>query len=861
MSSVHARPLCWVCLAFVAGVVLGRQIPDHFPIHASVAMAALGLCCVVLGSFRRFEKLRSPFAGMPTFGFLGLLTGHLAAAALPAPPAINDCFQGPSSLYLAEVSAPVTFQEDRTRMQIRLISTVEPGRTHPIGVDILLTVGRMRERSLPWLPGERFLARLTVRPLRGFSNPGGFDYVAYQVQKGIHGRAYLPDDRPLLRVRDPSAESVLGGLSPAGITAALDAFRQGARLWLKEHLSVDSADFYGALLLGYPLPSRWNDHLNRTGLSHLVSISGLHLGLVGIGVFWLACRALRWGATGLLQRLSDQEMARWPALLAVLFYASASGLAIPTWRSLIMFGLFTLAVLRFRLPDALSTLALAAAAILLAWPHAVGQVSFQLSFAAMIGIFIVYPKITSRVFENGSGLVMENQVLACLLRPFADAFWVSLAVNVMILPILIHHFHGLSLASFIANTLLVPPVGLLALPLGLAGLVLLTIQETLALGAFQVGSWVVEVFLWAILGFSSQSWAYFWVGTVSAAVMAAYYGGLFLLQARWPWRRRVGVVLALILLAATAQFLPSWAGNRHESGLLRLHVIDVGQGSSTLLRFPTGETMLVDGGGFHDDSFDVGRSTVAPFLWHAGIHHLDLVVLSHDHPDHRNGLKFILSHFSVGQFWETGLSSSREDGSALASIARKRRIPIQKASDIQGEHRLGGCTLSVLHPTMDFLKRSWDGEDLNNASIVLEVRCGSTRVILPGDIDQSVENILPFDTLDSARTILVAAHHGSDRSTGAMLLERLRPQAVIFSCGRDNPFGFPSPSALARCGERGIPVYRTDLQGAMELVSNGSEWTIKPWVIRESSYDRSTRRQTPSIAPPGPLSSGAPGRR
>ena len=828
MNSVRSRPLCWICLAFAAGVVVGRQIPVHIPLHASVAAAALGLFWVFLGSFRRFERLRSPFTAMLTFGFLGLSSGHLAATTLSPPPAVNDSFRGPSSLYLAEVSAPVTFQEDRTRMQIRLISALEPDRTRPVGADVLLTLGRMRGDSLPWLPGERFLARVSVRPLRGFNNPGGFDYVAYQAQRGIHGRAYLPDERPLLRVHDPSAEGVPGGLSPARVAAALDGFRQGARLWLKEHLSTDSADFYGALLLGYPLPSRWNDHLNRTGLSHLVSISGLHLGLVGIGVFWLACRALRWGSPGLLQRLSDQEMARWPALLAVMFYASISGLAIPTWRSLIMFGLFTWAMLRLRLPDALSTLALAAAAILLAWPHAVVQVSFQLSFAAMIGIFIVYPRMTFRFFRNGAGPAMENRVPAGLLRPFVEASRVSLAVNVMILPILIHHFHGLSLASFAANTVLVPVVGLLALPLGLAGLVLLTLQETLALVVFQVGSWVVQVCLWAILGFSSLSWAYFWVGIPSSAVVAAYYGGLFVLQVRWPWRRRVGVVIAWTLLAATAQFLPLWAGNLHQAGALRLHVIDVGQGSSTLLRFPTGETMLVDGGGFHDDSFDVGRSTLAPFLWREGIRHLDFVVLSHDHPDHRNGLKFILSHFSVGRFWETGLSSSRDSDSPLASIARKRGIPIQKVPAVQGDLHLGGCTVSVLHPTIDYLKHSWDGEDLNNASMVLEVRHGSTRVILPGDIDQSVENILPFDNLDSPGTVLVAAHHGSERSTGAMLLDRLRPEAVVFSCGRDNPFGFPSASVLDRCGERGIPVYRTDLHGAVEIVSSGSHWDIKP---------------------------------
>ncbi len=830
MSSLHARPLYWMSLAFVAGVVTGRQIPADIPCRFFLAAAALALILFASGVLPRLAAWRSPFAGMLCFGLMGTLAAHLAASDLQPPAAVSTCFSSQQTLYLAELTAPATFEEDRARLRTRLIHAVATDRTSAVGADILLTIGRTDEGSPRWLPGDRFLARLTVRPLRGFSNPGGFDYVAYQAEKGIHGRAYVPDDRTLVRAHDPGRQSVLRILTPLNVLAAFDAFRQDARLWLKSRLSQDTADFYGALLLGYPLPSQWNEHLNRTGLAHLLSISGLHLGLVSLGVFWITCRLIRLAAPNLLRRTSDQQIARWPAMVAVTAYALLSGLAIPTWRSLIMLGLFTWALLRDRLPDGMSTLAFAAMAILLAWPNSIGQVSFQLSFAAMIGLFVVYPNISRRVFGDGLTASSGNRVISRLLRPFAEAFWVSLAVNLMVLPIIIHHFHGLSLAGFLANTLLVPVVGFVVLPLGLSGLVLLLIQDSLAYCLFEAGGWVVEGCLWAILRLSSLSWAYFWIGTVSIGVVAAYYGGLLILHASWPWRRRSAAIAGLSLLALSFQFLPSWAGERGGAAHLKVNVIDVGQGSSTLLRFPTGETMLVDGGGFHDDSFDIGRATLAPFLWQAGVSHLDHVILSHDHPDHGNGLKFILSHFSVGRFWETGLSAARGSETELSSIARRRHIPILRLPEIQGERQLGGCRVSVLHPTPEYLEHSWDREDLNNTSIVLDVKFGRTRLLLPGDIEQSVEERLSLDPDETFRNLLVAAHHGSDRSTGGTLLDRLRPEAVLFSCGRDNIFGFPSGSVLRRCRDRGIPVFRTDAQGAMEAVSNGDEWNIKSHV-------------------------------
>jgi competence protein ComEC len=830
MSSLHARPLFWLSVAFVLGIVLGREAPRTAPLNLLLAASTLGLFCLVLGIPDRLKALRSHFIGLSTFCLFGLVASFLAAPVLPAPSSLMACFKTPATLYLAEIASPPVFQSEKSRIQVHLHSSIQAGRLRPIRADILLNIGQTPEESSRWLPGDRFLARLDVRPLRGFQNPGGFDYARYQAEKGIHGRAYVPDDRSLVRVREPVQKGWDRLLPQPGIMAFFETFRQECRLWLGMNLPEDVADFYGTLLLGYPLPSRWNDHLNRTGLTHLLSISGLHLGLVSLGVFWLTCLVVRWVIPWILQRTSDQQIARWPALGAAAAYALLSGLALPTWRSLIMLGLFTWAVLRHRSPDAMTTLACAAMGILLAWPNSIAQVSFQLSFGAMIGLFVVYPRIHGLIFLNDRVPSIPNRLIASLLRPFAEAFWVSLAVNAMVLPILIHHFHGISVAGFLANTLLVPLVGFIVLPLGLVGLILLPLQDTLALWVFQAGGWVLEGCLWAILQFSNLSWAYFWVGTVSAGTVVAWYGGLLLLQSRFPWRYRAGGLVALCLLAMSLEVLPLSAGTGLGEPSLRVNIIDVGQGSSTLLRFPNGETMLVDGGGFHDDSFDVGRAVLAPFLWHLGIRRLDHVVLTHDHPDHRNGLKFVLSHFTVGTYWENGIPESPSRPGELAAIAARRRIPIARLPELRKEPIIGACRVSILHPTPNYLKHSWDGRDLNNTSIVLLVNFGKTRVLLPGDIDQSVEALLPADTFPAEGTLLIAPHHGSERSSGPALLDRSRPQAVVFSCGRDNLFGFPSELVLARCRQRSIPVYRTDLDGALEAVSNGTRWEIRPLV-------------------------------
>jgi competence protein ComEC len=204
------------------------------------------------------------------------------------------------------------------------------------------------------------------------------------------------------------------------------------------------------------------------------------------------------------------------------------------------------------------------------------------------------------------------------------------------------------------------------------------------------------------------------------------------------------------------------------------------------------------------------------------------VVLSHDHPDHRNGLRFVLSHFDVGCLWESRLIEGAQTGSELIGIARKRQIPVRQLGEIFGPHTIDGCEVRVIHPSSTYIEKSWEGKNLNNVSLVLQIDFGKTSLVLPGDIDQSVESLLFQDRPVSDQLLLVSPHHGSEHSNPSSLFDSLRPRALIFSCGYDNLFGFPSPAVLAECTRRNIPFYRTDLQGAIQATSDGLQWSIRP---------------------------------
>lgn len=822
------RPLFRLSVAFAAGIAVERAGPTAFPEWWALGTLALLIFALSAGFLRRSPFCRIPLLSLALFFGLGALACRLATPVLPYPTGLDRFFGASRTVFLAEVSAPPEFYPDKIQLPLRIRGALQNGAMAPMDAGALLSLTKSHSAPATWLPGDMILARLTLKRLRNFNNPGGYDYVRSQAERGVYARAHLTDESGLMKVERPREGFAASAFR--SIRAGLDRFRQHALFWLRANLDSDSAAFYAALLLGYQrlISPSWQEHLSRTGVTHLLSIGGMHLGLVSMATFWFVRFLVRRLRPSILQHTNDQLIALWPALLAATLYAFIAGFSVPPiWRSMLMLALCLVAANCQRSADQLTVLAASALAILVADPNSLWQISFQLTFACMFSIFILYPRFRRFHFSLSHPALQNGNPWGKLLRPFEEAFWVSIAVNVLVLPLTVYYFQGISLAGFAANVILVPAVGFAVLPPGLVSIGLYAVSPALGLPFLKIGEWCLRGCEQMILWFSNLSWAFFWVGSLSVYCLALLYAGLALVLSSLPRRVKASGLAALLVLFSGITVANRSLSAYDSENFLQADVLDVGQGSSTLVRFPGGETMLVDGGGFFDDSFDIGRAVTAPFLWHEGVRRLDCAVLSHDHPDHRNGLRFILSHFDVGEFWDTGITESKEGCGTLRRVAMERSIPVQGLQEILAERQSGSCRVRIIHPSFSYLRSEWDGKDLNNVSLVVRIDFGETHLILPGDIDQSVEREIFARESFQGEVLLVSPHHGSERSNSDFMLDATRPVAMVFSCGYDNPFGFPSPPVTAACERRRIPIYRTDINGAIHARSDGRHWEIK----------------------------------
>jgi competence protein ComEC len=265
---------------------------------------------------------------------------------------------------------------------------------------------------------------------------------------------------------------------------------------------------------------------------------------------------------------------------------------------------------------------------------------------------------------------------------------------------------------------------------------------------------------------------------------------------------------------------------------LKITVIDVGQGNSTLVRFPGGKNMLIDGGGFSDSSFDTGKSVLAPFLYHERISNVDTVVLSHPHPDHLLGLIYIMNNFNVRQAWRSNLPIDLEDYPGWKKAIKRNNINVSLVSNKFPEKIFNGVRVNVLWPSnysiYEMNNLSYD--EVNDTSLVLKITFGKVSFLIPGDISADVEKQLIESKIDLRSDVLVAPHHGSGYSSSAEFIKAVACRYAIVSAGKANVFRHPHPSTLQRYNDAGVSIFRTDRDGAVTLTTDGNNLRINTFV-------------------------------
>ncbi len=657
-------------------------------------------------------------------------------------------------------------------------------------------------------PGDRVRFVSSVYEPWNFGNPGEFDYRGWLAARGVHVKGFVKNNKLITKTGE-------GG-------ATVSRHIHSVRERVKRGIDESGAAYPGilkALIVGdrRGIDPGVEEAFAATGTAHILSISGLHTGIVAVFSYGLFLFLLKRSGR-LMLAFNIKKMAALLSLGPVLAYAVISGLATSTQRAAVMTLAFVLAYAFGRGRDYVNTLCLAALFILAVAPYSLWEASFQLSFAAVIGIVYLVPKL-QRLFEREKADgPLEKRRLRGRLAAIGARFFrrrvftpllATIAAGLATAPIVAYHFNRASLVGLAANMVAVP-LGAIAIPLLLAAAFLTPLWEGAGFVLTDIAGLAVGAMATAVKSFSSLPYSSLWVSTPTLLEVALFYAVVYFAANFRKGRRHI--YAAGTIAAVFVADMGYWRYFNATGEELRVTFISVGQGDSALVEFPGGKTMLIDGGGSYASGFDIGQSVVAPFLWHRKIKRLDYMVLSHAQLDHMGGLRFIARNFSVGEFWWSGkgsiggLKDSLVGNGALVRVidARGRRV------------EAGGVNVEAFRPYDDPA-----GLDLNNMSLVVRLGYGDRSFLFPGDIAVEGEAAAVALGRDITADVLKAPHHGSRHSSSGAFIENVAPSLVVVSAGRGNPFGFPHKDALERYEKAGAKVLRTDTGGAITVRTNG----------------------------------------
>jgi competence protein ComEC len=767
--------------------------------------------------------------------------GTMVAADAALSKRIDPSQEGRDFVVVGRVASMPLVDERSTRFVFDVDDCLDGAVDCPRGARIRLGWQSFDERSKPMRvePGERWRFTVRLKRVHALHNPDAFDAELRSLEEGIAANG---------SVRGARKGSVPNERLDAIQWSVAVAFER-ARLRLRDAMRAalagarpEAADVLVALVVGdqAAIGTRWWDAFNRTGIGHLMSISGLHITMLA-GIAVAAARRLLHtraaAASGLLLRWPARRIAWLFGVLVAFVYAGIAGWGIPAQRTCWMLAVAGVSLFTGRTRSISRVLALAAGVVTVFDPWAPLAAGFWLSFASVAAI--AWCAAGGRARERSRALTRRRRIAAAL----AEAVRTQWAASLALVPLGALFFASVSLVGPLANAFAIPLVSALITPLAIGAAALLpwlpAAGEPMLAVAAKATAWLLD----AIALLSASPWAIAVVASPSAIALLTCVAAVMVLLA--PVRvaaRELAFAGLLPMLGASTQAPPA--------GALRVVALDVGQGSAVLVE-AAGRCLLYDAGPSWGGDSDAGARVIVPYLRSRGIDRVDAIVVSHLDSDHSGGLPSLLR----------GLRFDWIGGSLPADhAARNAGRPFVDC--LRGHAwRWGDVVFDVLHPGPE--KPRGVRSPTNASSCVLRISAPAATVLLAGDIEAGQERALVerFGAEGLRADLLLVPHHGSHSSSSAAFLAAVAPRHAIVQNGYRNRFRHPAERVLERYRAADIEILRSDRDGAItiEYARDGAARVARSRVD-DRRYWRVRVADDELIAPSSPRRSTTPRR-
>ena len=626
--------------------------------------------------------------------------------------------------------------------------------------------------------GQHWSFAVKLKRPHGSLNPGGFDYERWLFTEGVGAIGYVrPSPKPFLLGRDSAWTSIA-------------VWRQS----ITDRLSLTLNDRPNIALIkaltigdGNSITQNQWDVFRKTGTTHLVVISGSHVGLVAGLVYFLVLKLWAW--MGLLA-WSPQRVAAVAAMLVAIFYAGLAGFSVPTQRSVIMLAIVMLAIILQRNTRPFNTLAVALFAVLAFDPLAVLSAGFWLSFLA---VSVIVYSVAGRLGKSGY---------------FLEVIKINWATSIGLAPLLLLFFQQVSLISPLANFIAVPVISLLVVPLSLLAVLVMFGSPLLASKLFIIADTMLQGLWWLLVHLAELPLATISHAQPSIWALVFTIPGILLLlaprgiPARW---------LSLVMFLPLVFTLPK----KPETGDINMTLLDVGQGLSVVVQ-TANHWLVYDAGAKFSAESDLGQSVVLPFLRLQGAGKIDKLIISHGDNDHIGGAASLMRGISTEQVL-TSVPKQLSDYSPVMCEAGQSWL-------------WDKVRFTILSPQHAFVSE-------NDNSCVLKIQSEYGAVLLTGDIEEAAESWLVKNYGNNLKAnVLIAPHHGSKTSSTAGFLQAIQPDYVLISAGYRNQFGHPHTDVLLRYENIKTKWLNSAGSGAITVSVIDNAWVVRLLRETESKY-------------------------